>query len=582
MKYGKIDDNDLKMTFYPGDSAAEAVVLGDYGFVYFRINNKGDNWEMVYERHTRIKIFHRNAFSFGNVLISLYKFNSDEERVTSLKGTTYFIENGKIVKENLRKDNIFNEVITNRRLEEKFAMPSLREGCIIEYTYTISSEFFHSLPTWYFQYSIPVRKSSFNARLPEYFKYYSNLRGYLTLAENKTESRTETFTIPYQTQPQAGGLVERGTYQINSNSLIRHWVMENIPAFKTEPFMNHEKNFISSLYFELASFNFPGQQVIPFTDTWETVSKQLLEDEYFGGQIKHGVYLQEELSGICKGTMTDTDKASAVFSTVQKLFKWNGRYSVITSRSLRKVTEDKAGNSADINLVLISVLQDCGLKVIPVVLSTRENGIIMPTHPSINQLNHVVALVRTGGKSILLDATHPNIPPGLLPEDCLNGPAYLVQPNKEEKIQTDSLQVFATLHEADLQMDSTGKYRGIMTSTFQAYAALDRRERILNLESPEKILDEIRETRPELTFGELRIQNQDNLSADLIISCHLECCHNENPGMIYINPLTGSTLSDNLFKQEERLHPVDFVFRRQETYLFRLNIPDNHEGTSKN
>ena len=69
----------------------------------------------------------------------------------------------------------------------------------------------------------------------------------------------------------------------------------------------------------------------------------------------------------------------------------------------------KIGNAADINLLLVAMLNKAGIEANPVILSTRENGFIAMAHPSLSDCNYVVARAVVDGKQILLDATEPNL-----------------------------------------------------------------------------------------------------------------------------------------------------------------------------
>ncbi|MEZ5001094.1 MAG: hypothetical protein R2727_10890 [Bacteroidales bacterium] len=57
-------------------------------------------------------------------------------------------------------------------------MPDIQDNCIIEYEYTIVSNYIRNLPEWYFQQTIPVRWSELNIEIPEYFIYKPLITGY--------------------------------------------------------------------------------------------------------------------------------------------------------------------------------------------------------------------------------------------------------------------------------------------------------------------------------------------------------------------------------------------------------------------
>ena len=79
----------------------------------------------------------------------------------------------------------------------------------------------------------------------------------------------------------------------------------------------------------------------------------------------------------------------------------------------------KTGNTADINLLLVSMLNYAKLNASPILLSTRSNGI--PIFPSRNGFNYVITGVElSNGSVVLLDATNKNAVPNIIPENTLN------------------------------------------------------------------------------------------------------------------------------------------------------------------
>ncbi len=77
--FGKVDEATLAMTHHPLDSTAGAVVLGDYGSS--RIDyNQSQGLQIIFTRHTRIKILNSSAYDLANVYVNLYKQGNDEEK----------------------------------------------------------------------------------------------------------------------------------------------------------------------------------------------------------------------------------------------------------------------------------------------------------------------------------------------------------------------------------------------------------------------------------------------------------------------------------------------------------------------
>src|SRR5205085_6592573 len=112
-------------------------------------------------------------FDLATVIIGLYKSNTSdaEEKLESLKASTYNLENGTVVETKLDKDKVFKEKYDENHMLRKFTMPSVREGSLLEISYTIHSDFLFNLQPWSFQGSYPSMWSEYQVSIPSFFKY---------------------------------------------------------------------------------------------------------------------------------------------------------------------------------------------------------------------------------------------------------------------------------------------------------------------------------------------------------------------------------------------------------------------------
>ncbi|MEJ7658609.1 MAG: hypothetical protein WKG07_02725 [Hymenobacter sp.] len=79
------------------------------------------------------------------------------------------------------------------------------------------------------------------------------------------------------------------------------------------------------------------------------------------------------------------------------------------------------------NLLLIAALRQAGLPAQPVLLSTRTHGRVSQSFPQLQQFNYVIGVLPLAdGKELLLDATEPLLPCGVLPSRCLSQAGRLV------------------------------------------------------------------------------------------------------------------------------------------------------------
>ena len=65
----------------------------------------------------------------------------------------------------------------------------------------------------------------------------------------------------------------------------------------------------------------------------------------------------------------------------------------------------KEGSSAEINLLLVNMLQRAGIKADPLLVRTNDLGAPETMYPIRHQFNHVIAVAEIKGTQLLLDAT---------------------------------------------------------------------------------------------------------------------------------------------------------------------------------
>jgi hypothetical protein len=176
-KFGDVKVEDFAPTVYSIDSSADAVFLFDGGNADFEGNTKG-NLSIVYKKHTRIRILNKNAFDLATVEIPLYVSTYFEQTLDNLEASTYTVEDGKVVVSKIDKASIFKDK-SGDYIHKKFTLPNIKEGCIIEYTYTITTPSYRYLNAWNFQGNYPRLWSEYEVTVPEFYDYAVLHQGYL-------------------------------------------------------------------------------------------------------------------------------------------------------------------------------------------------------------------------------------------------------------------------------------------------------------------------------------------------------------------------------------------------------------------
>ncbi|MDB5017613.1 MAG: hypothetical protein JWQ84_2445, partial [Mucilaginibacter sp.] len=411
--YGKVTEEEMSMKKYAKDTSAHAVVIDESGTS--RINFDNDYRVMVsFDYHTKIKFFDNKEFDReGSFEIPIYNTdNSNYEDVQNLKGITFYKDdNGVVQQVELDPKKVFRVVQSKHWNVLKFAMPGLRNGCVIEVSYKVVSPYLFNLHSWSFQSYIPKINSVYEVHIPGFWNYNASLKGYLKLTKNEAKIERSCFTFG-----------DRG-YAAGSSADCSDLVygMSDIPAFVAEDFMTSEKNYRSSVNFELTDeMNILNGAKIKFTKDWKDIDYLLKTDGTFGSQLKRIDLMKERIKPIINSKTDPLEKAQAIYNYMKNTIKWNNINDFSSDDGIKKGLENHIGNSADINLALVTALNAGGIPTEAVLLSTREHGSLNKLYPNISEFDYVVAKANIGDKSYLLDATDPLLPFGMLPLRCLN------------------------------------------------------------------------------------------------------------------------------------------------------------------
>ena len=561
-RYDKIDDEYIEMTRYENDTTAKAVILGDYGVVEIRLGRSG--FESHFMRRMRVKILDQEAADIANYSLPLYSGGTSRERLANLKAVIYTPENGKVTRTKFKRSDTYEEEISDNLKYVNFTLPNVKEGTVYDLEYTIVSPYLSTLQTWYFQDYYPTVLSEFRLYIPEYFYYKPMMGGYLALDERINDSHVKRIRV------------ESSNISYTENITILR--VNNAPGFKTEPFMNSPINYLSKIEHEIVTFRAGFGRSTDYSSTWPKLSKQLMESNSFGKMLNRSNFLSDEVSKIMETHSEPADRMVAAFSLIQQEMTWNNRNGIYATQNLRKVWDDKQGNAADINLLLVVLLRELEIDAEPVILSTRSHGIVNPTQIMLSSFNYTIAWAKVGDDEFVMDATEKHTPFYLLPTRCINGEGRLISETRGRWV---SLEAYAdnTVHTiSNVTVKPCGSIHAEMFRHKDNYMrlALDRAYR--NFDREEDFLDDFESDYPGMELIDFEIQNRDDWSEPLITRYEYEIPEIDTSpkDLLYVNAMGIDKMESNPFLSEERLFPVDFTYPEKKTYEININIPEGY------
>jgi hypothetical protein len=584
IKFGKVEPKEFSAAAFVADSAAAAVVLCDFGQTRFQLN--GTEFQLVTERITRIKILKKSGYDAATVKIPLYHQAGNEEKLTGLRGFTYNMVSGVPQKSKLETNAVFTEELNKNIRLRKFTLPDVREGSVIEYSYTVTSDYYFNFQSWTFQQEMPVRWSEYRAAIPEFFDYKMVMQGYLPTDVQERQENTAQYRLHLDAHIDPGMSNNSGrTAAVNENIDARvtnyRWVMKNVPAFVEEPYMTTSEDFVARLNFELAGTKMPGSPYKPVANNWEKISSELLSDESFGLQLNRGGFLKEQMQALAAQYPEVPARTAAVRQAVMSAVRYDGTNRYAAPNSLRKAYDAHRGTSAEVNLLLIAALRNAGIMAHPVLLSTRSHGQVSEAFVMLEKFNYVVALVPlSDGKELLADATDPTLPCGMLPQRCLNQLGRLIAPKPEDGRWISLLPSQRHTHyqQVQLTLDAQGGLSGKVHEEHGGYAGAAARDELTEM-GEKKYWAELARQHSSWSLPKTIISQRDDPAKPLALDYEFTQPAEESstPGTLYLSPLSHFVDEQNPFHHGSRLFPVDFGMPQDETTTLSLTLPAGYE-----
>jgi hypothetical protein len=553
----KVSFSDLKMTTYAKDSTANALVLYEYGNSYV----DDEKFDLRTQRKHKVKIFNKEGFHNASIIIYLYKSNANSyETIDNILATTYNLEGDKVIKTQLDKANIYKEVYNENLIKVKFTLPNIKAGSVFTYSYELRSPYMRKYRGWNFQSAIPKCHSEYHTSIPANWVYHIKLVG------GKKQLHTNDSKI------ERNCLVM--SYGASADCTLSTYIMKDVPAFIEEDYMTSEDNYLARIEYELETFKGMDGSIEHYTKTWKDVDKELKGD--IGRQLKKSVDTEKLLPESITAETDPLKKATAVFHFVQDSYTWNGKYGLYKDISVRDIVKNKSGNVSSLNILLHNLLKQNGIKVSPVILSTRTNGFATKIYPVITDFNYLVVQATINDTTYLLDATDKYLSFGTLPYRCLNGYGRLIKFKGESKwIDIKAEQRSLMQNSFDLKLDAQGVLTGDVNTRATGYHALIHKRKYFS--NPETYASRRNESISDIEVRHHTVSDIKKTSATFEEHFTIYQDLEDVNGTIYFNPFLIPFFSENPFKLQNRSYPIDFGYKDKYTCVVKLNLGEHYE-----
>ncbi|MEO6219462.1 MAG: DUF3857 domain-containing protein, partial [Ginsengibacter sp.] len=345
VKFGKVTPQDFDISSNLIDSNTNAVVVANVGYSEFEANVSSNGFALSLKEKKRIKILNKNGFDAATIEIPLYVDGTNVEKLESLKAYTYNLENGKVTEIRVDVGAVLTENKNKHLIIKKFTFPAIKEGSILEYSYTVTSGFLFNLQPWQFQGEYPCLWSEYNTSIPEYFKYVTISQGFQPFMINKEDQTEANYNFRQEGALVPGeGLARAENFSLKGRLFNHRWVMKDVPALKEEAYTTTVNNYVAKIEFQLAQIVYPNSIPKNIMGDWYKVSEELLQSEYFGQPVNRpNNWLDDDMKLIASNAASAEQKARFIFAYVRDNFTCNSYYARYLTGSLKDVFKNKSG-----------------------------------------------------------------------------------------------------------------------------------------------------------------------------------------------------------------------------------------------
>ncbi len=572
--FGKVDKNDFAIQSRLVNENTNAVIIADVGTTKFEGNDKG--WfSYIFKRQKRIKIIDKKSAELGTVAILLYRSGEGEEVLKDIDAVTYNLEDGKVVETKLSSKDVFTEKADKNHFYKKFTFPNVQAGSILEFTYTVKSDFIYNLPSWQFQdETYPVLWSEFNVVMPGLLSYMTFFQGYHQFFINKSTNGSQSYSIRKKIENSTAGY--EPTLSVSSPVVKQKWVIKDLAPFDEEIFLASANNYIDKISFQLYK-TYDGERFHDVANNWKTVNEKLMQSDDFGLPLTENTdWLETLVKKIIDNNDTDLKAAQKIYYYVQDNYTCTNRYEKYIKTTLQDVVKRKSGNVGELNLLLTALLNRKYKEVSPVLLSTTEYGRNSKAYPEMERLNYVVSRLKIGATEYMLDATVPFLPFGKLPANCFNGHARVIS---EDTLALDldaNLQRETNVVQVFLQVNDNNEMQGTYKKNFGLYGSVKAKVKLAR--STVDFKNEMIASFPqEFQVNNVVVDSLKDRDDPVSVKVDFRIKAPEDADFIYFNPMLADTRKNNPFHAGTRKYPVEMPYTTNDSYILTMEIPEGYK-----
>lgn len=566
-KWGKPTMDEMTMKDYPLDKEAEAVVLMQTCDVKYEMATMYD-LTITYDYKIRIKILKEEGKKFGDFSIPFYSKEEgasiDEEEFNTFTATSYNLnEKGKIESTKLSPQHIRDERVNSNTKIRKFSVPQVREGSIIEVHYLRTSQRFYHIYDYCMQMEIPIIYERYFMEIPAVLQF--NVEAPVKMKNVKTNV-SYSYVLIEGSDPKRPQRCNANCYDIEAYLM---------PAIRNVNYVWNEADYAAKVVCDLKSAQFPGTAKREYGMTWEQADRLILSHDQIGPKLNDKSKFKDELA--TSGIASIADKNERIGAAVLFLAShvaWDGTYSNIPELA-STIAKKRSGSSADVNLMLINVLNDLGFKSYPVYLSTRRHG-RLPIHPSADAFNTFIVAVETNNGICYVDGTDPHGASNVLnPNLYVTNARMIGSKTKGSWVDLTKYANHRTNYQTTFSLSLDGKIDAEMMARYTKDSARELKNRYHNAKDSLSYVQSLQQDYG-ITINSIEMTGHNQYGDEVNSTVKYSKTVETSDDHIYVTPFVFNPMGESPFKDENRDLPIELPYPMSVNYIVKMNIPDGY------
>jgi hypothetical protein len=520
-EFGVYSEAELSMEKVPFDPEASIVVLFESGIsqpLYTETGYSSIVHGIYTKYHYRYKILKDNVQNFGDIRIPFYPAGELKiEQVAIVSAQVSYLEEGERVVKELSKDDIKLVELDNGFSEYRIIFPNVKKGSILEWKYEKLDRAYYSLEGWAFQGEYPKLKSYFSLKSPLFLQYQLVIQG-KRVREALIQSKKRDFF---------------------------EWEIDSISSFRAEPYIINPLDYLDRVEGFLSRDGSQGDQIV--YSTWAELGYQIQSiksfESYFKGNSLRKIGMNEGFTG-----STPLEIAKNAYRFVANEFELGPSVYALPTQTANDLLKSKKGNHLDINLLLLVIFQEYGIKSNLVLINQKgENRTNLIPSPFLDQFSASLIRAEIDGKMIWLDATDKTLPFGLISPKKLMPQGFLIDG------KSSSLIPINLSHDSGLEINISVGRDSVDQFEYRNQAKISG----LSLMSIKESQNQEPETAEENDTYDVEVEDH-FLSERYVSSSFKRHAANVDEQILIFNPFDQSIFYQNLFLDEERRFTIEF------------------------